>query len=280
MKYIFKKLQCLLYIGIIFIYIQMILTASASDSFEVKCTIENIDKSSITIDVYDLTNIDKNINTKNASQILKYLQDNNIKPNIKGNFDSDGIFTINGLENKLWLIKSGDFIKDNIEYKAIPQIIDSSKISSLDIVETKYEFEVPKDSSITYTVQKEWIDVNNIEHDAILVNIFHNGVIYDTVSLSDKNNWTYKWSGLNDKDNWYVQENNIPSDYTASYSRISNTFIITNTSQTVFQPQTGLKSVLETMRNRIIIVVICIIISFGALIMGKKINKTDSKKGR
>lgn len=278
MNYISKKI--IMYLIVIVTFFQIFLVSFASDSFEVKCTIEDIDKSNITIEVYDLTNVDKNVMQKDASKIFEYLQSNNVKPDIKGNFDSNGIFTINGLENKLWLIKSGDFYKNNVLYKAVPQLIDSSKIGSLEIVETKYEFKIPEDPSITYTVKKEWVDSKDAKHNAISVSIINNGVVYDTVSLSDSNNWTYQWSGLSDKGDWYVQENEVPSGYTVSYSKESNVFIITNTSQTVFQPQTGLESVLETMGNRIIIVIICAIISCDALIIGKKINKKNIKKGK
>lgn len=292
MNCISKKKMIFIIITII-VYFQMILVAFASDfnnGFEVKCTIEDIDKTNITIEIYNLANIDEEIIQKGELKIFDYLKANNIKPNISGYFNSNGIFTINEMDGELWLIKSGDFTKNNIEYKAIPQLIDSSKIGSLEIVETKYEFEVPKDSSVTYEVEKKWVD-DETKHDAISVSIYHDNIIYDTVSLSHENNWTYKWSGLSNKGDWYVIENDIPSGYVASYEKEENTFIITNTFQAekednlivtilenlipkAFWPQTGLESVLENIGSRIVVIILCVIVSLGALIIGKKINKT------
>lgn len=299
--------------------IQVFLVVSASDSFEVKCTINDIRKSEISIEIYDVTELNEAVINKDANQIFKYLQENNIKPNVKSYFNESGIFTVNGLENRLLLIKAGNFYKNNILYKAIPQLIDSSKIDILEIVETKYEFEIPDDSSVTYTVKKEWYQEDNKNHDKISISIFHGGVIYDTVYLSSQNDWTYQWSGANDKD-WYVKEDNIPEGYTVSYSQESNLFKITNikdekyyeyieengipnsniTQETPtstftnikdsiykyikenlipksYTPQTGLKSVLENMGGRIVVIILCIIISSCSLIIRKKIKRKGDK---
>lgn len=274
MKYISRKIIILF--TIIILCFQMFSIAFATDFFEIKCTIEEIDKSKVTIDIYDLSNIDNSIISKGALDIFKYIKSNNIEPTINGNFDSNGIFKVNNLENKLWLIKSGDFVKDNIEYQAIPQLVDSSKISSFEIIETKYEFEVPDDTSITYIVKKEWIDSQKTKHNPIFVSILHNNIVYDTITLSEQNNWSYQWSDLSDEGDWKVIENMIPDGYTVTYTESNNVFKIINTSTTVFQPQTGLESILETINNRIIIIVICAIVSISTLIVG--INMKKSKK--
>lgn len=288
MKFISKNI--IAFFLIIVTIIQVFLVVSASNSFEVKCTIEDIKKSEVSVEVYDITEFDETIVKKDATQILKYLQENKIKPNIKGYFNENGVFAIDGLEGKLLLIKAGDFYKNNILYKAIPQVIDSSRIGSLEIVETKYEFETPKDSSVTYTVKKEWFEEKNIHHNEISVNIFHNGVVYDTIYLSDENNWTYQWQGADDN-YWYVKENEIPEGYTVSYSQDSNVFKITNIADesyytyieenripTAYRPQTGLDSVLENIGSRFIIIIVCIIISSISFVVGKKIKTKGGKK--
>lgn len=243
--------------------------AFAATSLEVKCTIDGIDKTKVTIEAYDLTDIDQSITKKEASDILNYLQTNKINPNITGKFNKDGLFEITNADNKVWLIKAGDFTKNGIEYKAIPQIVDSSKIGSLEIVEAKYEFEIPKDSTVEYTVKKVWVDAKNLEHNAISVSLLHNGVIYDTVDLSKDNKWTYTWTKLSSDGEWTVQENKVPTGYVVSYSKSGNVFTVTNTSQTTFTPQTGLDSI----EGRMIAISICMTIAFGTLIIGKYIKK-------
>lgn len=320
MKYISKKNMAIFLIMITII--QGFLVVSASNLFEVKCTIDDINKAEISIEVYDITELDETLISKDAKDIFKHLQDNNIKPSISGYFNENGSFTIEGLENRLLLIKAGSFYKNNILYESIPQKIDSSKIGSLEIVETKYEFEIPKDSSVTYTVKKEWYGEENKSHQEISISIIHDGVVYDTVYLSDKNNWTYQWTGADDKD-WSVKENAVPEGYTVAYSQDGAVFKITNVADDkyysyiedndvpnnnkttttttteskptniiesiykyikddlvpkAFRPQTGLGSVLENMGGRMIVVILCILVSSGSLIIGRKINKQKRRQ--
>ena len=53
--------------------------------------------------------------------------------------------------------------------------------------------------------------------------------VYDTVTLSESNNWRYTWSDLDDDCHWQVVEYQVPDDYTVSVSREGITFVITNT---------------------------------------------------
>lgn len=247
-----------------------IFTVFASNQFEIKCTIENVDRTKISIDIYDLSEIDESIIQIGAKNTFDYIIKNNILPAFSGNFNSNGIYKINDLKNNLWLIKSGDFIKNGTKYKAIPQIIDSSKIGSFEIVEPKYEFDVPDDTSVTYIVQKKWVDSKDTIHNPISVSILHNDIVYDTITLSSENNWIYKWNYLSPDGKWRVTENNVPNGYTVSYDKSDNTFIITNTSTTVFHPQTGLGSIFESINNRVIIIMSCIFISTTTLIIAIK----------
>lgn len=59
--------------------------------------------------------------------------------------------------------------------------------------------------------------------------IFRNGKSFGTVTLSEKNNWSYSWTGKADGVSWTVAERNIPEGYTMIVEERGTTFILTNT---------------------------------------------------
>ena len=67
MKFISKNI--IAFFLIIVTIIQVFLVVSASNSFEVKCTIEDIKKSEVSVEVYDITEFDETIVKKDSSQI-------------------------------------------------------------------------------------------------------------------------------------------------------------------------------------------------------------------
>ena len=64
---------------------------------------------------------------------------------------------------------------------------------------------------------------------SIQVEIFRNGESFETVTLSESNNWAYTWSATDDGAAWNVVERNVPTGYTMSLSHRENAFVLTNT---------------------------------------------------
>ena len=64
---------------------------------------------------------------------------------------------------------------------------------------------------------------------SIEVEIFRDGVSYQTVTLSEGNIWSYAWTAENDGADWMVVERNLPVGYTVSVEAQGATFILTNT---------------------------------------------------
>ena len=64
---------------------------------------------------------------------------------------------------------------------------------------------------------------------SIEVEIFRDGTIYETVVLSESNNWSYAWEIMDDGSNWTVYEKNIPSGYTMTLEKRGASFVLTNT---------------------------------------------------
>lgn len=81
---------------------------------------------------------------------------------------------------------------------------------------------------ITLTVKKVWDDSGKDRPSSVTVQLYENGNVRETVTLSQANNWMYTWNNLSSDSSWDVKEDIIPKDYTAYYSRTGNTITITN----------------------------------------------------
>ena len=53
------------------------------------------------------------------------------------------------------------------------------------------------------------------------------GLVWDTVTLSEQNNWRYTWTGLNDRYTWTIVEKELEG-YTVEVTREGITFVVTN----------------------------------------------------
>lgn len=86
------------------------------------------------------------------------------------------------------------------------------------------------DDTVTRKVLKKWVGAapGTIPTE-VVVQLLQDGSVYDTVTLSESNNWRYTWSDLDDDCHWQVVEYQVPDDYTVSVSREGITFVITNT---------------------------------------------------
>lgn len=97
---------------------------------------------------------------------------------------------------------------------------------------------------LQFQVLKLWKDEGheNSRPESIAVEIFRNGESYEIVTLSQENNWTYRWTAPADGAQWMVVERNIPEGYTVTVESRSTTFILTNSipkNPTPGTPQTG-----------------------------------------
>lgn len=79
-------------------------------------------------------------------------------------------------------------------------------------------------------VVKIWDDAGHTDKRpaGIVVELLRDGVVYDTVTLSEANNWSYHWTELDPSYTWTVNEKYVPDGYTASITTAGNTFVITN----------------------------------------------------
>lgn len=95
---------------------------------------------------------------------------------------------------------------------------------------------------VEYKVVKQWKDYGkeNERPNLIEVEIYKNGIIEETIRLSDENDWTYSWEALNDGSEWIAVEKNVPDGYEMTVSMKGYTILITNACEGVeIYPETG-----------------------------------------
>lgn len=94
--------------------------------------------------------------------------------------------------------------------------------------------DIPSGSDVAKVkVLKVWEDEGNDDKrpESIEVLLIENGDIFDSVVLSEDNNWTYLWDGLDSNKKYMVIEKNVPEGYTVSLSREGISYVLTNTAE-------------------------------------------------
>lgn len=84
------------------------------------------------------------------------------------------------------------------------------------------------------TVKKVWNDNGDNRPASIQAQLCKGEKVYDTVTLSDENEWTHTWKDIPYRDDWSVREVDVPKGYTVSYRQNEMEFEICNT-QTLIQ---------------------------------------------
>jgi hypothetical protein len=89
----------------------------------------------------------------------------------------------------------------------------------------------------TVIIKKVWnTDASTQAADRVTVQLLRNGVVVETATLSDQNNWQVTYSNMPESDAYSIKEVNVPKGFTATYSKSGYTFTVTNTASLI---QTG-----------------------------------------
>lgn len=87
------------------------------------------------------------------------------------------------------------------------------------------------DEELEYKILKLWKGDKDqaVRPKSIDVEVFKNGKSHTTFTLSEENNWSYKWSAPKDGASWTVAEKNVPEGYISTVEKKADTFVLTNT---------------------------------------------------
>lgn len=129
------------------------------------------------------------------------------------------------------------------------------------------------DADLQLKVLKLWKgDKSTDRPKSIAVEIFCNGESYKTITLSQKNQWSYTWTVKDDGSIWNVVERNIPEGYTLTVEEWDTAFVLTNIHNTpgTPPPATGDSA-------NILLYVVLMLLSGGMLIILSILGKRKSQ---
>ena len=182
-------------------------------------------------DLSDLSNINL------ANIINQCISEVNIPSQTKLT-DEEGIVKFDNLKLGLYLIKQTNKVEGYSNIDPFLVMIPKEE-------DNKWVYDIKSDPKtdiirlMDLTVEKVWNHSSSIEihPKEVTIELYKGDQLIDTVILNKENNWTHTWKQIEKSDEYNVIEINIPNEYTASYRKEENKFIVTNTKTLV---QTGM----------------------------------------
>lgn len=184
-----------------------------------------------------INNLDSEGYRKLASTLESYIAIDNNSSILEKDTNQNGQVNFSNLDNGLYLITGNEF--SNNEYKYIPSPIlvsvptTNNEIKEFDIeLKMKYSTEEMDNNNIKKEVIIVWNnDSKTSRPKKIIIQLFKDGVLFDTAILNEENGWKYKWNNLSSNSNWNVREleEGVGSNYTSTIEEIDSVFFIEKT---------------------------------------------------
>ena len=157
--------------------------------------------------------------TEAAQSFQAYAVANQIPPLREGTTDQNGEVEFSGLDAGLYLL-SGKILKVDSYYyvptTALVEIREDDENLRYDAY-PKFSYRVMNQTPKSYTVIKRWLndeDRINERPSSIIVDLYKDEELYDSVVLSDSNDWKYRWIDDEGASTWIVMERDVPDNYT------------------------------------------------------------------
>ena len=176
---------------------------------------------------------DGNANHDQDSITVNLLKDGEVEQSQELNAENGWAYTFDRLaEGYTWTVEEADVPEDyEVSYDTAG--------TTTTITNTKKEEPTPDpepdpdpepEEPVEITACKRWSGDSSKERpDSVTVTLYDGKTAYETVRLSDKNDWSYTWEDLDADGNWQVVETNIPKGYVPSYKVKGDVVTITNT---------------------------------------------------
>ena len=177
------------------------------------------------------------------STLQSYILSQGIRADYAGSTSQTGQICFENLTPGLYLAQAQRTTQDGLIYTfeaamiAVPGVAeDGSALYEVTAVPKSqvtwpYGPEDPNpDKEVEYKILKLWKgdEPNSDRPESIEVELFCDGELYETVVLSEANQWFYTWTAK-ESTSWTAAERNIPAGYTATLGMRENTFVLTNT---------------------------------------------------
>lgn len=180
-----------------------------------------------------------------AATLEGYMLRDGITPDDVGTTNSEGVlvFSTDGssLKPGLYLVTGESCTVNSKQYDPSPILVmlpsQSAEGGEVDYNPTiipKFDFSTVPNPDVPdkemFKVIKVWKDSGNesARPSEIIVDLLKDGIVFDTVRLSDGNNWTYKWESL-DTAHRYTAVERTTENYTVTVEQQGTSLVITNT---------------------------------------------------
>lgn len=170
-----------------------------------------------------------------AATLTVYAFRDGLTPTAEGTTNEEGCVVLEGLQEGIYLLVGQQAVTEEFVYTPQPVLVQMPGWQEGEFewdrrLEVKYSRE-EKQETVKVTVLKLWEgDANTTARPACVeVQLLKDGEVYDTVTLSRENNWTYIWDDLEGGHRWAVAEKEIPENYKLSITGDSDGFVLTNT---------------------------------------------------
>jgi len=171
-----------------------------------------------------------------ATTLSGYMTKDKVEATAAAETDENGKAHFEGLEAGIYLVMGASHRQGNYRYTAEPFLI---ALPGLDHEANEWVYEVEvavKNSRRTVyddfdiTLIKQWANAEAFEGELpeIEVEIYQDGELYDTVVLSEENNWKVKVEDLSEKYDWEFVEV-TEGDFTVAVEQTGSKIVFTNT---------------------------------------------------
>lgn len=165
---------------------------------------------------------DGNSNHVKDSVTVNLLKDGKFDRSIELNADNQWIYTFDKLlEGYKWSVEEAD----------VPEGYEVSYDTTGTMTTITNRLIPPPFHGTSLSVDKVWENAGSNRPDSVTVDLLRNGKYYDSVTLSDRNDWSYTWDNLNDEYSWTAVESDVPEGYDVSYKVKGNHITIINTKE-------------------------------------------------
>lgn len=167
-----------------------------------------------------------------ADSLANVVVTDNFVPTATSVSDQQGKVNFSNLENGLYLVCGKSVEVELKNYKLSPMFVEIKETSDNTVVSygkfSVTDVEIPQPTE--YKVVKIWEnekDVTKYRPESISVEIYFNGELFYTVTLSEENDWTASWTSDNSGE-WNVKELSVPDEYAVTYKNDGTTYTVVN----------------------------------------------------
>ncbi len=160
-----------------------------------------------------------------AFTLASYATADDLAPLARGAV-ADGQLSFDNLERGLYLVVGEAGVIGGVRYTPLPFLV---RVDGSGVATATVKSDSGTEPEESYTVRKLWVgDAEDTRPSGVEVQLLKDGVLYDTVTLSEANGWEYTWSELDGRAQWLLVERSVPEGYSVSICREGTVFTITN----------------------------------------------------